>query len=108
MMNLPRADDATVTAFVAAVRDETPDPALLVNRNCTLRDYSAITAPSFSVDGEFVAYSSPDGPRFNSVRFYLESKRRLRIRYDPTPHVLEQCAGLPKELPDATWADYVR
>ena len=59
-MNLPKADEATVAAFVAALRDEEPDPTLLVNRNCTLRDYDAITAPSFAVDGEFVSYASPD------------------------------------------------
>jgi phosphatidylserine/phosphatidylglycerophosphate/cardiolipin synthase-like enzyme len=60
MLDLPRADDAMVAAFVAAVRDEELDPTLRVNRNCILRDYDAITAPSFMVDGEFVAYASPD------------------------------------------------
>jgi hypothetical protein len=53
-------------------------------------------------------YDTADGPRFNSARFYMPSPRRLRIRYDPTPHLLAQCADMPKELPDATWADYVR
>ena len=55
-----------------------------------------------------LSYDSPDGPRFNSVRFFMPTPRRLRIRYDPTPHALEQCPGMPKELPDGTWADYVR
>ena len=53
-------------------------------------------------------YHAPDGPRYNSVRFYLETSRRLRIHYDPVPHLAPQCAVLPPELPDATWVTYVR
>ena len=52
-------------------------------------------------------YAAPEGPRFNSVRFYLPDRRSLQIRYDPTPHVTPQCAGFI-DPPDATWVVYVR
>jgi hypothetical protein len=52
-------------------------------------------------------YHAPEGPRFNSVRFLVEG-RQLRVKYDPTPFEAPQCALLPPELPDDSWATYVR
>ena len=59
-----RADEATVVAFMAAVRGPELGPGMAavaeVNRLCELEDYEEITVPSFDVDGELVAYASPE------------------------------------------------
>src|SRR5215211_8125212 len=66
MDDLPRADEATVAAFMVAIRAPEPDadaePGItaLVNRLCELEDYEEIAVPSFDVDGEMVAYASPE------------------------------------------------
>jgi phosphatidylserine/phosphatidylglycerophosphate/cardiolipin synthase-like enzyme len=78
MDDLPRADEATVAAFMAAIHapepeaDAEPGITALVNRQCELEDYEEITVPSFDVDGEMVAYASPEAT-FALTKAFLQA-----------------------------------
>src|SRR5829696_9446999 len=92
----PRADEATVAAFMAAVRGPEAEPGLAaafgVNRSCALEDYDEIAVPSFDVDGEFVAYASPEATYALTKAFLQVATASILIGiYDFT-------AGYVKEL----------
>jgi len=92
----PRADEATVAAFMAAVRGPEAEPGLAaafgVNRSCALEDYDEIAVPSFDVDGEFVAYASPEATYALTKAFLQAATASIVIGiYDFT-------AGYMKEL----------
>src|SRR5829696_3181095 len=79
----PRADEATIAAFMAAIRAPEPEAetgiTALVNRLCELEDYEEITVPSFEVDGEFVAYASPEATYAVTKAFLQAAKASIVI-----------------------------
>src|SRR5215207_8894040 len=92
MVNLPSADPAAVAAFQAAISGAATDAAALANRFCPLRDYEEILVPSFDIDGEFVAYASPESTYAVTKAFMQAARESILIG------IYDFSAGYMKEL----------
>ena len=89
---LPRANATAITEFQSAIGNPPIGVTPLLNRNCELRDYAEIAVPSFDVDGEFVAYASPESTYAVTKAFIQGARESILIGiYDFT-------AGYMKEL----------
>ena len=90
MTDMPSADPRCRRS--AAIRGEATDTLVFANRLCSLRDYEEIAVPSFDVDGEFVAYASPEA-------IYAVTKAFMQgARVDPHRH-LRLHRGVHEEQP---------
>jgi phosphatidylserine/phosphatidylglycerophosphate/cardiolipin synthase-like enzyme len=92
MTELPRADPSAVAAFQAAISGAATDAAVFANRFCPLRDYEEISVPFFDIDGEFVAYASPEATYAVTKAFMQAAQESMLIG------IYDFSAGYMKEL----------